>query len=245
MLGRIRQREFLPGCRLAVHPVADRFGYAVYDKNGGDPEFIAEMRTFVSRCRPGMTLLDVGAHFGVFSLVALRVAGPDASAVAVEPSRGALRILRRQRRLNRVENGLTIVEAAASDRAGSISLVSEGVASSSFLTDPRGRPSSETVTVRAVTIDGLIRELKVEPTHLKIDVEGQEAAVLRGAETCLRELRPTLFLELHNDILRARGDDPENLVRFLKRLSYRPVEPADSWRVRPVARLLFEPEEGR
>ena len=69
-IGQMPHKEIVSGCTLAVHPMADRCGYAVYDANGGEGEFDGEMRTFTSYCRPGLVLLDIGAHFGVSSLLA-------------------------------------------------------------------------------------------------------------------------------------------------------------------------------
>ena len=55
-----------------------------------DDELIEELDSFIAHCRRGMVLFDVGAHFGVFSLAALHYGGPDAIAVAVDPSPAAV-----------------------------------------------------------------------------------------------------------------------------------------------------------
>ncbi|VVM04892.1 partial 31-O-methyltransferase, partial [Methylacidimicrobium cyclopophantes] len=238
------RRELLPGCCLEVHPVAE-LSYASYCCGGGEPECAAELLRFGRRCRPGMVFLDVGAHFGVFSLVALRLGGGGARAVAIEPSRQAIRVLRKQAALNGMLGQLEVVMAACSDRSGWISLVAEGPAAGHYLTPQRNRPASETQAVRAVTIDGLLAERGLRPTHLKIDVEGQEAAVLRGAESCLRGHRPLVFLELHNAFLRAAGEHPEAIVQFLEAMGYRLVEgESPGCFARDLARLVFEPREG-
>jgi len=59
------------------------------------------------------------------------------------------------------------------------------------------------------------------PTHIKIDVEGDEAAVLRGGRGIFQQpSRPLLFIELHNRMVRARGGDPEETLLLLKDLEY-------------------------
>ena len=72
-----------------------------------------------------------------------------------------------------------------------------------------------------VTIDQLAHRTGVVPTHLKIDVEGAEIAVLRGAPDVLSQRRPFVSLELHNAILRRAGRDPGAVVTCLEGYGYR------------------------
>jgi len=83
----------------------------------------------------------------------------------------------------------------------------------------RGRSSSELTTTRAVTIDQLADQFG-PPTHIKIDVEGHEAAVIQGARKTLTCLAPPLFLELHNDMVRSSGGDPERVLDDLAEMKY-------------------------
>ena len=113
------------------------------------------------------------------------------------------------------------------------------------------RPARDITLVPTVTIDALAAEYRVTPTHLKIDVEGDEASVLAGARATLTAggRRPTVFLELHNDILRARGEAPGRVLQELGAWGYRLEAPsgapltADA-AVRPrVTRLVALPSE--
>lgn len=58
------------------------------------------------------------------------------------------------------------------------------------------------------------------PTHIKIDVEGHEATVLRGAKKTLARLAHLLFLELHNDMIRSEGVDPNSVLDDLGEMRY-------------------------
>lgn len=82
--------EIRPGWVLRAHPLAVR---CVYMSQIRDLEQRAELDAFLARCSPGMQLLDVGCHFGVFSLAALHYGGPTARAVAVDPSHTATTML--------------------------------------------------------------------------------------------------------------------------------------------------------
>jgi hypothetical protein len=59
-----------------------------------DPGQSAELASFIHNCRPGMRLLDAGAHFGFFALAALRYGGKDARVLCVEASPGAVKVLK-------------------------------------------------------------------------------------------------------------------------------------------------------
>lgn len=124
--------------------------------------------------REGDIFWDLGAHKGYVSLLASRRVGPEGQVYAIEPSWVNLAFLRRHVAANRLAN-VQIVAAAASGYDGEASF--GGNNSSVAYRLGRG---SETVKVR--TVDSLVRELGLlPPTVLKIDVEGEEAAVLRGA----------------------------------------------------------------
>ena len=58
------------------------------------------------------------------------------------------------------------------------------------------------------------------PSYIKIDVEGQEAAVLRGGRKTLEKFSPILFLALHNEMTTAEGGDPNLALNELAQLKY-------------------------
>jgi FkbM family methyltransferase len=163
-----------------------------------------------------MFLLDIGAHFGVFSLAAAHFGG---KAIAVDPSPIAARMIARQVRLNRLTENIRIIEAAVSSEDGSVEMLSSGVFSDGYFKIAPGRAKSELTRTQGTTIDKLVREYGV-PTHVKIDVEGHEGAVLRGARKTLDRHSPLLFLELHNEMVALEGEDPKLALDELGNLGY-------------------------
>jgi FkbM family methyltransferase len=174
--------------------------------------------------RPGSVVYDLGAHVGFFTLLFSRLAGPGGRVVAFEPAPRNLRYLRDHLRQNRIGN-VTVVEAAVSNSAGEIHFDPEPANPKGF----QGHVAEEgALTVRSVRLDDLVRQGTIPPPdYIKIDVEGAEAEVLRGAAELLRESRPTLFLATHGrevqaeclDLLRGHGyrvehvaDDPNELL---------------------------------
>lgn len=138
---------------------------------------------------PGDTLWDVGAHKGYVTLAAARRVGPAGRVVACEPSRRNLTLLRRHVLWNSAGN-VVVVDAALSRSDGEASFGGTG----SSITFRLGR-GDETVRVRR--LDGLVSEGLPAPTAAKIDVEGEEAAVLEGMGERLRGCR-VVFVAVHS-----------------------------------------------
>jgi FkbM family methyltransferase len=203
----------LPDWSIVCHPHA----YKVISRDQiGDPEQAEEFRNFLSHCSSKMFLFDIGAHFGVFSLAAAHFRG---KAIAIDPSPTATRMVAIQAALNNCAQDIQILQAAASDTSGVMEMLSSGVFSDGYFQVAKGRSTSELSKTQATTIDQLTLQYGV-PTHVKIDVEGHEAAVLRGARTALRQFTPLLFLELHNEIVAREGGDPNSTLDELDQLGY-------------------------
>ncbi|MFC1639809.1 FkbM family methyltransferase [Gemmatimonadota bacterium] len=218
-LGRDLTVPMRPGWTVRCHPAAYRVAYAILSE---DPDQRAELNGFIGACTPGMLLFDIGAHFGVFSLAALHYGGENARAVAVDPSPMSMRMLATQRRINGVATRLETIHAAVTDEPGFAEFVSVGVLAAGYFTAPEKHHSKrERTTVRTVSVDQLVEQTGKRPTHLKIDVEGFEAGVLRGAQKLLAERpAPIVFLELHNEIIRSRGLDPAESLELLEQAGF-------------------------
>lgn len=219
LLGNTEAFEILPNLFLICHPRA----YKVFRRDQvEDPEQSAEFRNFISYCSGDMLLYDIGAHFGIFSSAAAYLGG---RAIAVDASPAAADMIKIQAALNRCTDRIRVVCAAASDVNDTMEMLSSGVFSDGYFTASRRRPKSELTRVQAITIDRMALEFGA-PTHIKIDVEGHEAAVLRGAKKTLSQFSPVLFLELHNEMAIAEGHDPNAVLEELARLRYSTFGPS-------------------
>jgi len=160
--------------------------------------------------RPGDTFYDVGANAGFFTLVAARAVGPTGRTVSFDPDPVNIANIEAQLKLNELASSRAIREAVSG---------AEGEATFSFDTpgSPMGhlgptRAGETQITVPVTTIDAAIAKYGT-PSLLKIDVEGMEAEVLKGADRVLSEVKPSLIIELHSPqckadcsrILRAHG----------------------------------------
>jgi len=188
-----------------------------------DPAQAVELNTFIAYCRPGMQFLDVGAHYGLFALAAIRFGGQTAKVVAVEASAKVSKILRANLEANNVTERVHVVDAAMGERDGTLEMLSTGPAGSDyFVSAPAGR--TDTTPVCQLSMLTVLQRTKMQPTHVKIDIEGFESEAIFGAMDCLRQYRPILFLELHLDYLRLRGHDPTRILRQLRECGYTEFE---------------------
>jgi FkbM family methyltransferase len=175
--------RYVPGSR----PV--RPSYA--SSNNANVRYDAlQVRLFSTQLAPGDTAVDVGAHGGQYSLVMSAMCGPTGQVVSFEPDPYALALLRRNLALNPSIKPPTIETCAVADRSGHRTLYSRHGNSQSSLARTAVETSAELVAeairVPVVSLDEyfLTRTLP-EPRWVKIDTEGAEILVLRGAARLL------------------------------------------------------------
>jgi FkbM family methyltransferase len=192
-----------------------------------------EMGAFIrlSRAAPDdAVLLDIGAHKGLFSLVHLALR-PRHRSILVEPSRP----------LAADAASLMALNAAAGRSEVLIAGMGAETLTRRIVTDALGfaQPAPDGVEgedVPFLTMDQLCAERRIAPSIVKIDVEGAEADVLRGARATLNAHHPVICLELHLDVLERRGESPGVLLDGLASLGYRfestAGQPMPLWRLR-------------
>jgi FkbM family methyltransferase len=179
---------------------------------------------FARRIRPGSVVVDAGANWGYFTLIAAALAGRAGTVLALEPDARPFAALGR----NVALNGFTTVRAsfaAAANTGGRLSLVgyadedaNRGVTS---IAAAAGHESSPRFDAECVAIDDLTREHAAIDV-VKIDVEGAEDLVLEGMRDGLARHRYlAVLLELHPSLLRSRGVTPDDCVKTMIGHGYR------------------------
>ncbi|HEX6747288.1 MAG TPA: FkbM family methyltransferase [Longimicrobium sp.] len=159
-------------------------------------------------------LFDVGANHGIFTL-AYCAARPGNRAIAFDAAAEPLADLRRALAQNGLADRAEIRQAWLSSASGT---VHGSIDESGFFNTTREDRSREVVKT---TIDAFVERTGIRPSIVKIDVDGEEIEVIAGAARTLREIRPTLFVELHHDLLEARGERPGRFVGLLVDAGYR------------------------
>jgi FkbM family methyltransferase len=172
-----------------------------------EPEKMEAVRALV---RPGMRFVDVGANKGDFSLLA---ASLGAEVVCFEPEPSNCEWIRRSIALNRYS--IRVLEAAASDQNGRAQLHLGSKSGWHSLLHGLPNRACRAVEVETRTLDSIFDNQFVDV--IKIDVEGAEMRVLRGAEATLRRnSKIVLLLDLHPQF----GVNVKEVVAFLRGLGF-------------------------
>jgi FkbM family methyltransferase len=218
-----------------------------YERNEAD-----FMRRVVQR---GDSVIDLGAHVGVHTVLLADLVGPRGSVMAVEPCHAHLVRLASAVETAGAADGVTIVAAAAADEDGERSLLvsAPGQASRHAWLMPAGReagPLDVRECVRAVRVDDLPRSRRV--TFMKIDVEGAESLALRGAWRLLASDRPVLLVDLHPHLIPiVSGESADACITRLSTLGYRccllgagvPSTPITEMPTGAVTPVVFLPDD--
>jgi FkbM family methyltransferase len=211
---------WLAGTRVGV-TLGDDSSLCLYVSGSFEPNEFA----FLDRVlRPGMTVVDVGANEGLYTLFAARRVGPSGRVIAVEPSSRERGRLEANLARNRVGN-VTVVPHALANAPGSAELKiaprRHGGHNTlgQFVYEGETAIAREKVTVE--TLDALGARLRlVRVDALKIDVEGSELRLLSGGRTLLSQRRPIVLIEANEEALRRQGTGTEALVDLLLSLDY-------------------------
>lgn len=173
---------------------------------------------------PGMTVIDAGAHVGVYSLLAARLVGSEGRVYAIEPQSDCLQFLKR----NAAANGLPQLKAfsmALGNKDGVGGLAVNDRNMSAFL-EVLGRCNDQEVDIR--TLESFAKSERISQIDLlKVDAAGSEFAVIQGADSLFEEGRlENIICKLyHPSVIAERFGEPAvtapwDLVAHLRSRGY-------------------------
>ena len=214
--GDVTIRHHYTGDRFRLHSFRHK-GYWFHGKQRESET----MRFFAGCLRGGDTVVEIGGHIGYVSVYLSKLVGPEGRVYVLEPGENNLPYLRRN---TAICPNVTVIEKGAADRDGRMPLYMENLTgqNNSFVRDYEVlqgnarsadvRPEIVEKSVPVVTVDGLVRSLSLQPSLVKIDVEGFESQVLRGMSMTLAEIKPALMIEVTRN--------PEDVFEMLKNHGY-------------------------
>lgn len=192
---------------------------------------------------PGAVCLDVGAAGGTWTWWLSRLAGPRGRVFGFEPRPRSQRIVVRLLRLAGADNA-TMLPLAVGSEPGRLQVAVARLPTMSYVRRPRDRGGADgergrrgiaggwrppdvrtrvrrTVDVEVTTVDAFVRRRAPgRLDFLKIDVEGHELAVLRGAVRTLAQHRPVVLCEIEARHLARYGHDPADVLAWLRDAGY-------------------------
>jgi FkbM family methyltransferase len=193
------------GDSLALCMVLGRYKFYVDTRDMGfaphvllDGYWESWLTVFMARrIKPGMAVVDIGANHGYYTLLFADLAGPDGKVAAVEPNSKLCGLLRRSLALNGLAPRVRVLEQAAMDREGPVTmLIHDEESKNGRVYSPRQTFFDGAVTVRGAALaEDLADWDRVD--FIKIDAEGSEERAVAGLWPILERDRPDVLLEFN------------------------------------------------
>lgn len=217
-----------PGRRTSTTTTIGGYGpfrvdgvFAFSDLEGWGTGHNAGFHACIEQARGTSCVFDVGAHVGLVTLPLSRAVGAQGRVVAFEPGQLNADLLERHLALNSIQN-VEVVRALVGDSAA------DSVDFYERLDVPTGMNSMSVggdgahirTAMRQVDLDAYCETRRLEPAVVKIDVEGAELRVLRGAINLLKRARPYVFLSVHPRQMCELGDELEDLESLVAEAGY-------------------------
>ncbi len=176
--------------------------------------------------QPGDLFIDVGAHFGLYTLTAAKKFPGQINVLAIEPHPANLKRLHLWCEFNECLENVRIAACAASSKSGKSELIQNSSMGHSLVPQPGNRNQGKTLTVRLETVDNIVIQAGFmdsgERIFLKIDTEGHELATLSGALELLKSSRVAAIIwekgHFHNS--RQGIQEFTAIMRLLRDLGY-------------------------
>ena len=185
--------------------------------------------------KPGMVFVDGGANTGVFAFTAARLVGPTGRVLAFEPGSACFAALTQSRALNQFEH-LRLVNKALSNQSGTARLYHcMGQENAFSLGAENGATFDE---ISTTTLDEIAQaEQLPRVDFIKLDVEGAEELVLRGAKQVLEHSRPMVLFEVNPEASQRLKLAHDGACQLLRELGYQLFSLDDRAELMPATTL--------
>ncbi len=173
-------------------------------------------------CKPGMTVIDIGAHLGLMSVIIAKLVGKKGKVYAFEPTPSTFALLKKIIVLNKFTEIISPINKAASNFTGLVDFFvddHEGSNANSLVNrSDKNRTSQKT---EVDTLDNIVEGLKLAKLDLiKIDAEGSELDVMNGAKKSIDKYKPIIILAIHPPLIKNNGQRTEDIYDLIQSLGY-------------------------
>ena len=195
-------------------------GALIYYLGYSEPDTAQFLMSFL---RAGMVFWDVGAHIGEYSLLASQQMGAKGRVDAFEPNPQLSTLICRTIKANRLTN-VRVHSLAVTDKSGVAEFVVDPEPSTSHMRAPKEEtPVCSTISVSTLPLSDFHLQCGYSPDVVKIDVEGAEQMVLRGARSLLdlpAETAPVWITEFAPQNCARYHYHPDELLSEFSRQGY-------------------------
>jgi FkbM family methyltransferase len=177
-----------------------------------------ETELFARCIRDSMTVVDVGANVGYYSLLAARRVGNRGRVFAIEANPAVYPMLLQNIAVNDYHKIIPINRCVSNISGQAQFRIDRAVAGESGMLPCCEAERQDTITVDTGTLDDLLPDGTADV--LKIDIEGAEGLALMGASRLLRNCRPQIFMEFVPSLLTKMGTPPADVLGTIRQLGY-------------------------
>ena len=171
-------------------------------------------------CRPGDTVLDIGAHIGLFTVLIARLVSPNGRVFSFEPTPFTRDVLKRTVTINECNAVVDVRAEALSDSSGTATFFDTGDTISNANSLVKTERHAGGFCVTTLTVDDFVSGHNLQVRCLKVDVEGAEFQVLLGARQTMIKQRPAISLALHPSAINGSGGSLEKIWATLQEYRY-------------------------
>ena len=177
-----------------------------------EARYVQSLRNYV---KPGEVVIDVGANVGFFTKQFATWVSDGGFVIAVEPETSNFRQLLQNLNNTGVADVVVTIQGVAAERPGMLKLAVNQMHPGNH------KIASEGIDVTAFTIDDLVKkESTTRVCLMKIDVQGAEERVLRGAQETIQRDHPAILVEMDDEALRQMESSAKRVVTLLMDLGY-------------------------
>ncbi|MCB9079355.1 MAG: FkbM family methyltransferase [Anaerolineaceae bacterium] len=195
----------------------DAFSHVLFVGQGHEKVEMQWCRRWIEAGNTDQSIIDCGANIGYFSAVLAQLCSLE-KIIAIEGNHETAVVCKENLALLGINNAVVIQAVLAADSVEQFVIPN----------NPGREPWQQAVKVDgmseveySVTLDEIVNQYGVYPSLVKIDCEGFEPAILKGAENLLTSIRPALMLECNDKALVGVGTNRNELFALLRRYNYR------------------------
>ncbi len=182
----------------------------------------AGFKKWLETCRQAKVVFDIGAHIGLYAIPASGVISQGGLVYAFEPSAANRIYFQKHLEYNRISNIILLPYLVGDEiNKEQVFYESRAVDPSNSLNPKKNIRRYSKVLREQITLDDFAKEYKVSPDVIKIDVEGAEYNVLKGANEIIKKYSPVIFLSVHPRQLALFGASVEKLQEIISQSGYR------------------------
>lgn len=180
---------------------------------------------YLNELQPGMKVMEVGTNIGYYLAAASSRVKENGMICGFEPDPELFEIAKKN--ASSIKTPTAIHPYAASDKSGFSTFHTSSVGNWGSLKNSDKLRQSGQIEVRTKSIDEFCDENNFSPDAIRMDIEGAEAAALRGAAKIIAEKKPILFIEVHKFIMNK--DEYDSVIKVLLDNDYTKITAIDRY----------------